>query len=234
MLQFALRLGEHPQQVITTTPRNVGVLKAILLNPSTVVTHAPTEANRAYLAASFLEEVRGRYAGTRLGRQELDGVLLDDVEGALWAAGLEAARVDSVPALDRIVVAVDPAVTARASSDECGIIVAGVVSTGPAQDWRAIVLEVARRGGGRPTWARAAIAAREMGRRAAGGRGEPGRRSGRKRAPADRPAGAVQGAARCARQGGAGRAGRGALRTGPGQAPAHRPAGRLSRVSCAG
>ncbi len=54
MLQFALRLGEDPRQVITTTPRNVGVLKAILANPSTVTTHAPTEANRAYLARSFL------------------------------------------------------------------------------------------------------------------------------------------------------------------------------------
>ncbi len=74
MLQFALRLGEHPQQVVTTTPRNVGVLKAILKNPSTVLTQAPTEANRAYLAASFLEEVRARYAGTRTAREELDGV----------------------------------------------------------------------------------------------------------------------------------------------------------------
>jgi phage terminase large subunit-like protein len=61
MLQFALRLGGHPRQVVTTTPQNVGVLKAILRNPSTVVTHAPTEANRAYLAASFLEEVKARY-----------------------------------------------------------------------------------------------------------------------------------------------------------------------------
>ncbi len=60
MLQFALRLGNHPRQVVTTTPKNVGVLKAILKNPSTVVTHAPTEANRAYLAASFLEEVKAR------------------------------------------------------------------------------------------------------------------------------------------------------------------------------
>ncbi len=59
MLQFALRLGENPRQVVTTTPQNVGVLKAILKNPSTVMTHAPTAANRANLAASFLEEVRG-------------------------------------------------------------------------------------------------------------------------------------------------------------------------------
>lgn len=163
MLQFALRLGDHPQQVITTTPRNVGVLKAILSNPSTVVTHAPTEANRAYLAASFLQEVRARYAGTRLGRQELDGVLLEDVEGALWTtAQLEAARVDKAPELDRIVVAVDPAVTGTAASDECGIVVVGAVTKGPVQDWRAYVLLDASVKGKPTDWARAAIAAMEQ------------------------------------------------------------------------
>ena len=162
MLQFALRLGDHPQQVITTTPRNVGVLKTILNNPSTVVTHAPTEANRAYLAESFLEEVRSRYGGTRLGRQELDGMLLEDVEGALWTSTqLEAARVESLSELDRIVVALDPAVTAHAGSDECGILVVGAVTRGPVQDWRAYVLEDAS-ARGRPTdWAHAAIAAME-------------------------------------------------------------------------
>ncbi len=80
MLQFALRLGEKPQVCVTTTPRNIGVLKMLLQLPSTVTTHAPTEANAANLAGSFLEEVRARYAGTRLGRQELDGVLLSDAE----------------------------------------------------------------------------------------------------------------------------------------------------------
>jgi phage terminase large subunit-like protein len=84
MLQFTLRLGDDPRVCVTTTPRNVGVLKALLDASSTVVTRAPTEANRAYLAASFLDEVRARYAGTRLGRQELDGDLLDAVDGALW------------------------------------------------------------------------------------------------------------------------------------------------------
>ncbi|SOB98714.1 phage terminase large subunit-like protein [Rhodobacter sp. JA431] len=162
MLQFALRLGAHPQQVITTTPRNLGVLKAILENPSTVVTHAPTEANRAYLAQSFLDEVQARYAGTRLGRQELEGVLLDDVEGALWTtAMLEAARVARAPELDRVVVALDPAVTGGAGADECGIVVAGAVMRGPVSEWRAYVLEDASVRG-RPTdWARAAIAAME-------------------------------------------------------------------------
>lgn len=160
MLQFALRLGAHPQQVITTTPRNVGVLKRILGNASTVVTHAPTDANRAYLAESFLAEVQSRYGGTRLGRQELDGVLLDDIEGALWTTAMvEGARVDQLPKLDRIVVAVDPSVTNGKSSDECGIIVAGVVAQGEPRDWRAYVLEDASVRGGPSDWARAAIAA---------------------------------------------------------------------------
>lgn len=163
MLQFALRLGEHPQQVVTTTPRNVGVLKAILKNPSTVLTQAPTEANRAYLAASFLEEVRSRYAGTRTAREELDGVLLEEAEGALWSTGrLDAGRKAPPEGFSRIVVAVDPPVTGHAGSDECGIVVAGAVTEGPPADWRAWVLEDASVKAASPAdWARAAIAAME-------------------------------------------------------------------------
>ncbi|MDP4031633.1 MAG: terminase family protein [Pseudorhodobacter sp.] len=163
MLQFALRLGDNPRQVVTTTPRNVAVLKAILKNPSTVITHAPTEANRAYLAASFLDEVRSRYAGTRQGRQELDGVLLEDAEGALWTtAMLEAARLDVAPRMSRVVVAVDPPVTGHGGSDECGIVVVGAITEGAPQDWRAVVLEDASVSAASPdTWARAAIAALE-------------------------------------------------------------------------
>ena len=162
MLQFALRLGEHPQQVVTTTPKNVGVLKRILGNASTVTTHAPTDANRAYLAESFLAEVEARYAGTRLGRQELEGLLLEDVEGALWTTAMvEQCRVERAPKLSRIVVAVDPSVTGSAASDECGIIVAGVVSEGPVSDWRTYVLEDASVRGGPVEWARAAIRAME-------------------------------------------------------------------------
>jgi phage terminase large subunit-like protein len=161
MLQFALRLGSHPRQVVTTTPQNVGVLKAILRNPSTVITHAPTEANRAHLAASFLEEVRARYRGSRLERQELDGVLLEDAEGALWTqAMLEGARVAAAGRIDRIVVAVDPPVTGRTSSDECGIVVAGVRMEGRPQDWVVTVLEDATLAGASPqAWAEAVVAA---------------------------------------------------------------------------
>ncbi|HQY45002.1 MAG TPA: terminase family protein [Paracoccaceae bacterium] len=161
MLQFALRLGDHPRQVVTTTPKNVGVLKAILKNPSTVVTHAPTEANKAYLAASFLEEVKARYEGTRLGRQELAGELLEDVEGALWSSAMiEAARSERPDRLSRVVVAVDPSVSGRPGADECGIVVVGAVTEGPPKEWRAWVLEDASVSGGSPQkWAEAVAAA---------------------------------------------------------------------------
>ena len=164
MLQFGLRLGERPQVCVTTTPRNMGVLKDILAQDGTVVTRAPTEANAAHLAQSFLDEVRARYAGTRLGRQELDGVLIDTAEGALWPpARLDGWRVTAAPeALDRIVVAVDPPVTGHDHSDECGIVVAGAVTRGPVQDWRAFVLADCSVAATSPLgWAEAAIRAME-------------------------------------------------------------------------
>ncbi|MFK7754245.1 MAG: DNA-packaging protein [Sedimentitalea sp.] len=158
-LQFALRLGDSPRVCVTTTPRNVGVLKSLINAPSTVSTHAPTEANRANLADSFLEEVRTRYAGTRLARQELDGVLLADAEGALWTtAMLENAHTKSIPELDRIVVALDPSVSSGEGSDACGIVVAGAVTQGPPQDWRAYVLADHTVQGKSPVgWAQVAI-----------------------------------------------------------------------------
>lgn len=164
MLQFGLRLGEAPRVCVTTTPRNVGVLKDILAASSTVTTSAPTEANRAYLAEGFLDEVRARYAGTRLGRQELDGILIDEAEDALWTpAMIEAARIDTLPEFDRVVVAVDPPVSGHAGSDECGIIVVGAITRGPVQDWRAYVLADASVSAASPArWARAAIRAREL------------------------------------------------------------------------
>ncbi|APX14927.1 ATP-binding protein [Phaeobacter inhibens] len=163
MLQFALRLGDDPRVCVTTTPRSVGVLRDLLASPSTVQTHAATEANRANLAASFIAEVRTRYAGSRLGRQELDGILLQDVEGALWTnAGLVAAQIAKAPTLDRVVVAVDPAVSAGKRSDACGIVVVGATLQGPPQDWCAYVLaDCTVQGVGPLTWAQAAIDARD-------------------------------------------------------------------------
>lgn len=163
MLQFGLRLGDAPRQCVTTTPRNIPILKAILGNKSTVTTTAPTEANRAYLASSFLEEVRTRYAGTRLGRQELDGILLEDTQGAMWTLGtLDQARVEVHGDFDRIVVAVDPPVTGHKDSDECGIVVVGAMTRGAPKDWNAIVLEDATMSGASPQdWAQVALDAME-------------------------------------------------------------------------
>ncbi len=162
-LQFALRLGDDPRVCVTTTPRNVDVLKKLLASPSTVQTHASTEANAANLATSFMSEVLARYQGTRLGRQELDGVLLSDVEGAFWTSDmLEQQRVQRVPEVDRIVVGLDPAAGTGSSADECGIVVVGAVMQGPPQDWGAVVLADRTVQGATPSaWARAAISAME-------------------------------------------------------------------------
>ncbi len=160
MLQFGLRLGDQPRACVTTTPRRVKLLRDLLERDSTVVTHAPTQANRANLADGFLEEIEARYGGTSLGRQEIDGVLLADVDGALWSQEQVLAAQAEVPECDRVVVAIDPPGSSHRGSDECGIVVAGVVTQGPVQDWRAFVIEDASIPSARPTdWAKAAIAA---------------------------------------------------------------------------
>ncbi len=159
MLQFGLRLGRDPRQVVTTTPRNIPLLKALLARDSTVSSHAPTAANAANLAPSFLEEVERRYAGTRLGRQEMEGALLEEEAGALWTlSGLDGAR-DTPPAdLDRIVVAIDPPVTGHAGSDDCGIMVVGARLQGPPQAWQVWVLEDASCAAASPlVWAQRAL-----------------------------------------------------------------------------
>lgn len=160
-LQFALRLGPQPQVCVTTTPRNVDVLKRVLAAPSTVSTHAKTEANAANLARGFLQEVRARYAGTRLGRQELDGVLLADVAGALWRSdGMADVRSAAPVRLDRVVVAVDPATSSGSTADECGIVVVGATMEGPPVDWRAYVLaDLTLHGASPAEWARCAVQA---------------------------------------------------------------------------
>ncbi|MEO1312516.1 MAG: terminase family protein [Pseudomonadota bacterium] len=159
MLQFCMRLGQDPRTVVTTTPRSTRMLRALLDEKTTVKTSAPTEANKLYLAESFLEKITAKYRNTRLGRQELNGELLTDTDGALWSLDmLEAARVDEAPEMDRIVVAVDPPVTSGPGADACGIIVAGVVTDGPPQNWKAYVLEDATiEGVGPSEWAGRAL-----------------------------------------------------------------------------
>lgn len=131
MLQFGLRLGPRPRQVVTTTPRPLALLKSIMASPMTIQTRATTKMNEDNLAPSFLSAVVGRYAGTRLGRQELEAELIEERPDALWQRPvLEAARVDKAPDLVRIVIALDPPATSGARSDACGIIAAGLSADG--------------------------------------------------------------------------------------------------------
>jgi phage terminase large subunit-like protein len=134
MLQFALRLGERPRQVATTTPRPIKLLRRLLDDPQTVVSRMTTNDNRKHLAPTFLDAVVGRYRGSVLGRQELDGELIEDRPDALWHRGLFRPASQDFER-GRTVVAVDPPVTGHANSDACGIVVAARTGQG------AVVLE---------------------------------------------------------------------------------------------
>lgn len=129
-LMLGLRLGICPQALATTTPRPTELIKEILADPTTLVTHGTTYENRGNLAPAFLNRIVKKYEGTRLGRQELNAEVLDDNPGALWQRSLiDKYRIGkaSVPRdLVRIVVGVDPAVTSGEESDETGIVVAAV------------------------------------------------------------------------------------------------------------
>jgi phage terminase large subunit-like protein len=130
-LQLALRLGDKPRQIATTTPRPMALLKRLIAAATTIVTRASTYENRAHLSPAFFTEIAALYEGTALGRQELMGEIVDDIAGALWTWSLiEASRISAAPALDRIVVAVDPPATSGPDADECGIVVAGVALCG--------------------------------------------------------------------------------------------------------
>jgi len=126
VLQFALRLGEQPQQVVTTTPRPIALLKNLVADPSTALTRAGTNANARHLSRAFIDHVYERYAGTRVGRQEIDGEIVEDRPNALWSRALiEACRVAAAPPLVRVVVAVDPPVSSGKGADACGLVAAG-------------------------------------------------------------------------------------------------------------
>ena len=126
-LLFGLRLGDNPQCAIATTPRPVQIIRDLLKDSATVVTRGNTYENRGNLAPSFFQKIISRYEGTRLGRQELNAEILEDTPGALWTlAILDKNRINFVPPLVRIVVALDPAATSAKRSNETGIIVAGI------------------------------------------------------------------------------------------------------------
>jgi phage terminase large subunit-like protein len=155
MLQFGLRLGDRPRQMITTTPRPSALLRRLLADPSTAISRARTAQNALHLAPGFLDAVLARYGGTRLGRQELDGELIEDRPDALWSRpALEAAREEEAPPLARIVVGVDPPASSRAGADACGLVCAGIDAAGIVH-----VLADASESGLRPAlWAARAVA----------------------------------------------------------------------------
>lgn len=129
MLQFCMRSGSHPRQLVTTTPRSTEIIKAIFggQEGKVHVTRGNTMDNRANLAARFLEKITAKYQGTRLGRQELNAEILGDLPGALWQqSNIDLYRVSEAPKTGRVVVAVDPAVTNTSTSDDHGIMVCGV------------------------------------------------------------------------------------------------------------
>jgi phage terminase large subunit-like protein len=131
MLQFGLRLGRTPRQLITTTPRPLPLIKRLMADARTRVTRAATQANRAFLSPAFFDAVVERYAGTRLGRQEIDGEVIEDRPDALWSRMLlEACRVTAAPPLQRVVVGIDPPGSSRAGADACGIVAAGLAENG--------------------------------------------------------------------------------------------------------
>jgi len=131
MLQFGLRLGERPRQVITTTPRPIALLKRLIADPATALTRAGTVANSCNLAPAFFDAVIKRYVGTRLGRQEIDGEIIEERADALWSrAKLEDCRVAAAPPLQRIVVAIDPPASSHKRADACGLVAAGRAEDG--------------------------------------------------------------------------------------------------------
>jgi len=135
-LSFGLRLGDHPQVVLTTTPRPTPLIKQWVAdsqgdNPTFALTRGSTLENRGNLAAPFLRNVLRKYQGTRLGRQELDAEILDDAPGALWKRNdIDADRVSSPPEFVRVVIAIDPSVSSDSPEAETGIVAAALGTDG--------------------------------------------------------------------------------------------------------
>jgi phage terminase large subunit-like protein len=135
MLQFGLRLGADPRMLITTTPRPVAVLKRLMADPGTVTRRISTRSNLANLSPGYVAAMQARYGGSRLGRQELDGELIEDREDALWQRDhIPLVRLSEAGPLSRIVIGVDPPASDGRTSC-CGIVAAGIDAKG-----RAVVL----------------------------------------------------------------------------------------------
>jgi len=159
-LLLGLRLGRNPRVCVTTTPKPIRLVRDLVARDGkdVCVTRGSTRENAENLPLAFLSQIMSRYEGTRLGRQELDAELLEDVPGALWTREMiERARVVSAPELRRVVVAIDPSGNSGAEGDEVGIIVAGVDKAG-----RGYVIEDLSGRMPPAEWARRAVAAYEL------------------------------------------------------------------------
>jgi phage terminase large subunit-like protein len=157
-LQFGMRLGDHPRQIVTTTPRPIPVVRRLINDRDTVVTRGRTYDNAANLAAPFLRQIEDRYGGTRLGRQELEGEVLEDIPGALWTRDcIDRNRRPEAPKdLIRIVIAIDPAASSNEDSDETGIVAVGL-GKDPEGVYRGYVLADESCKGTPEEWAKAAV-----------------------------------------------------------------------------
>lgn len=158
-LQFGLRLGKDPKQVVTTTPRPLPLIRKLMNDPNTYVTRGRTYDNADNLAAPFLRQIEDRYGGTRLGRQELEGEVLEDVPGALWQRSTidETRRREAPEDLKRVIVAVDPAISSEEGSDETGIVCVGLAVDDDGFS-RGYVLADRSVRGPPDAWAKAAVA----------------------------------------------------------------------------
>jgi phage terminase large subunit-like protein len=131
MVIFGLRLGVNPQVMISTTPRPIPLLRELMRSQQTILTKSSTLANRANLSEIAVQRMIARYAGTRIGRQELNAEFLEEMEGALWnRETIEKCSLGSreLPHLKRIVIAIDPAITENPTSNLTGIVAAGLGS----------------------------------------------------------------------------------------------------------
>lgn len=156
-LEFGLRLGPNPQVVVTTTPRPIPIIKQLVADPDVVDQVTSTYANIHNLAPSYIQRVVKKYEGTRLGRQELHGLILDDTPGALWTRALiEANRVRRYPDLIRIVVGVDPPASTTGTA---GIVVAGIgrCDCKGVEELHGFVLEDLSMSGSPHAWAKQAV-----------------------------------------------------------------------------
>jgi phage terminase large subunit-like protein len=162
VLRPAMRLGAKPRLVLSTTPRPVPALKALLAEPKCYVSRSATRDNIDNLSDGFVDDLEGRWAGSIWARQELDGEVIEDPQGALWSrADIADARCQAdLPKLDRIVVAVDPPVSVGPKADMCGIIVAGAGGEGHSR--RGVILaDLSLQGATPQQWSDAAARAYE-------------------------------------------------------------------------